>query len=473
VLHTLATTYEQTSEPLPAEKIHLRSLRIVEAAERSADVDALHIQVLTSLGRLYRTQARYPEAEPLAKRGLALAEERFGSNSLAAARALSNLALLYQEMRHFAEAARLYHRALEITEKAPDADPLDVAGACRNLAAIEHARGRNKAAEPFAQCAVEIHEEALGPEDPDVATDLALLAAILDRRKRYQEAEPLYRRALKAFEKTYGKEHAKVAAVLNNLAALYQARGEGYRPEQLYKRVLAIKEKALGPDHAEVATTLNNLAVLYKGLERYSEARPLYERSLAIFEKNLGAAHPKVAQALMNYAHLLRAEAESLDQRARRIESDLKRTSASAGKQPRIDARIARFRLAVRPSRIHRWGVYAEETIPADQEIIEYTGARLSRGGAKRRSRRKLQYLFVVDKYWKIDGAVGGGAQYINHCCDPNVVARKIEDRIFYFSKRRIQAGEELLVDYKFSKFAPKVPCHCGAANCRGSINVK
>ena len=472
MLHTLARTYEQTSQLLPAEKIYLRSLRIVETAEHNADVDALYIQVLASLARLYRTQGRYQEAEPPLKRALELAGENFGSDSLAAARALSNLAVLYQETRRFAQAGKLYERAVEIAEKA--GDQLQLAGACRNLAALEHARGRNRAAEPYAQRAVDIREKALGPDDPEAASDVVLLAAILDRRKRFEEAEPLYRRVLKVFEKVYGREHAQVAAVLNNLAALYQARGEGYRPEQLYKRVLSIKEKALGPDHAEVATTLNNLAVLYKGLERYSEARPLYDRALAIFEKNLGAAHPKVAQALMNYAHLLRAEAEWLEKRARRIESDLKRTSADAGKQPRIDARIARFRLAVRPSRIHRWGVYAEETIPADQEVIEYTGARLSRGDAKRRSRRKLQYLFVVDKYWKIDGAAGGsGAQYINHSCAPNIVARKVDNRIFYFSKRRIEAGEELLVDYKFSKFAPKVPCHCGAANCRGTINLK
>ena len=48
-----------------------------------------------------------------------------------------------------------------------------------------------------------------------------------------------------------------------------------------------------------------------------------------------------------------------------------------------------------------------------------------------------------------------------------------IDQRIFYFSKRRIQSGEELLVDYKFSKNAEEVGCHCGAANCRGTINVK
>jgi len=152
---------------------------------------------------------------------------------------------------------------------------------------------------------------------------------------------------------------------------------------------------------------------------------------------------------------------------------DRRTTAAQVGKH-KVDPQIARFRLAVRPSRIHRWGLYAEEDIPAGRKVIEYTGERISRRESKRRSGRKLHYFFRLDKYWKVDGAVGGsGAQYINHSCDPNVVARHIEGRIFYFSKRRIQPGEELLLDYRFSKYAPKVPCHCGAANCRGTINIK
>src|SRR5260370_14426047 len=100
--------------------------------------------------------------------------------------------------------------------------------------------------------------------------------------------------------------------------------------------------------------TLNNLGVFYKALGRCSEARTLYERALAIFEKSLGATHPKVSTALVNYARLLHAQAEELDKRARRIEADRKTTAAQAGKY-KVDPRIARFRLAVRPSRIHRW----------------------------------------------------------------------------------------------------------------------
>ena len=88
---------------------------------------------------------------------------------------------------------------------------------------------------------------------------------------------------------------------------------------------------------------------------------------------------------------------------------------------PRVDSRFAAFKLSVRESAIHRWGVYAEENIPRGRKVIEYTGERISRRETKRRGTGSVTYLFTLDDYWTIDGAVGGsGAEYINHSCDPN-----------------------------------------------------
>ena len=46
--------------------------------------------------------------------------------------------------------------------------------------------------------------------------------------------------------------------------------------------------------------------------------------------------------------------------------------------------------------------------------------------------------------------------------------------RVFLYAARRIAAGEELTYDYSFSleEGAPPVPCLCGAAGCRGTLNV-
>ena len=94
-------------------------------------------------------------------------------------------------------------------------------------------------------------------------------------------------------------------------------------------------------------------------------------------------------------------------------------------KSPRIDPRFASFRMEIRPSKIHRFGVYALERIPGNRKVIEYTGERLNRLQARRRDSKRFTYLFAVDDYWTLDGAVNGsGAEIINHSCDPNLVSR-------------------------------------------------
>lgn len=156
----------------------------------------------------------------------------------------------------------------------------------------------------------------------------------------------------------------------------------------------------------------------------------------------------------------------------------MSRTRAAAGpantKTPEIDSRFTSYRLRIAPSKIHRWGVYAAEFIPAKRKVIEYTGERISRRETKKRAERELNYLFTLDKYWTIDGSVNGsGAQFINHCCDPNLSARIVRGHILYMAVRDIKRGEELTVDYHFDADVEKVPCACGSLKCRGTINIK
>jgi len=141
-----------------------------------------------------------------------------------------------------------------------------------------------------------------------------------------------------------------------------------------------------------------------------------------------------------------------------------------------INPEYARFKLEIRPSKIHRWGVYAGENIPPRRKVIEYTGERISRRETKRRSeeQNRMIYLFTLDNYWTLDGAVGGsGAEYINHCCEPNIVTVIRHGHILYMSRRTIRKGEELTVDYHFAKDIEEIPCRCGSAKCRGTINLK
>ena len=142
---------------------------------------------------------------------------------------------------------------------------------------------------------------------------------------------------------------------------------------------------------------------------------------------------------------------------------------------PALDPRHACFRMKLAPSKIHRWGVYAEEAIPARRKVIEYTGEKIGRRETKRRAESShLIYLFTLDAYWTLDGSVGGsGAEYINHSCQPNLEARILRGHILYMSLRPVKRGEELTVDYRFDKKVERVNCTCGAPSCRGTINVR
>ena len=142
---------------------------------------------------------------------------------------------------------------------------------------------------------------------------------------------------------------------------------------------------------------------------------------------------------------------------------------------PEINPRHSAFRLEIKESGIHRYGVYALEDIPAKRKVIEYTGEKLNRQQTKERQNQhgQLVYMFTLNSYWAIDGARGGsGAEYINHSCDPNLETRILKEHILFMSRRPIPAGEELTLDYRFAKDVQKYECRCGSPKCRGTINL-
>jgi SET domain-containing protein len=148
---------------------------------------------------------------------------------------------------------------------------------------------------------------------------------------------------------------------------------------------------------------------------------------------------------------------------------------------PRIDERYARFRVRLNRWRIHRFGVFAAETIPAGRNVIEYAGERISSRESERRCRLALEslrkpllYLFRLDEHTVIDGSVGGsGAEFVNHSCASNLHTVTEDGHIHYWSRRRIETGEELTVDYKYPRKVDDMRYKCGGPRCRRTINSR
>lgn len=460
-----------------AERLFRRVVADLRAAPGRARTATL-VSALHELGTCLQVRGRYRQAVRILREAVSLAESAPVHNDLILAGVLNDLAVCYKYLARFIEAGPLYQRALVLTEGALGPDHSDVATIYHNLGGLEHAAGNWARGEPFARRAVKIRTRALGSRHVLVATDLTALAALLDRQGKLVEAERLYRRALRILEREHGPRHHLVAVTLNNLAAVHQARGRADLAEALYRRALDIDTEALGPRHPKVAFELNNLAVL-TGTERPHEAAVLFRRALAIFRASLGARHPNVGVCLENFVPVLRRLGRGQEARAsaRLASAILGAVEAVNDDGVALTGTInpdrARFRLLVRPSPIHRLGVFAEETIPAGRQVIEYTGEQISRHEATRRWDPKRSYLFRLDRYHAIDGAIGGsGAEYVNHSCAPNLRARAVRGRIVYFSLRTIERGEELTLDYRYEPDTDRMPCACGAATCRGTMNL-
>ncbi|PSN52923.1 hypothetical protein C0J52_03017 [Blattella germanica] len=133
-------------------------------------------------------------------------------------------------------------------------------------------------------------------------------------------------------------------------------------------------------------------------------------------------------------------------------------------------------------SAIHDWGLFAMEPIAADEMVIEYVGQMIRPVVADLRERHYeakgigSSYLFRIDLDTIIDATKCGNlARFINHSCNPNCYAKIItiegQKKIVIYSKQQISVNEEITYDYKFPIEDEKIPCLCGNAQCRGTLN--
>ena len=111
-------------------------------------------------------------------------------------------------------------------------------------------------------------------------------------------------------------------------------------------------------------------------------------------------------------------------------------------------------------------GLFATGVIPKGVRVIEYTGERITTDEAQKRGGK---YLFEINEKLTIDGKGRDNiARYINHACKPNGEMQNHKNRIFYYTKRTIQPGEELSFDYGQEYFDEFIKPHgCTCTSCQ------
>lgn len=139
--------------------------------------------------------------------------------------------------------------------------------------------------------------------------------------------------------------------------------------------------------------------------------------------------------------------------------------------------------VGVYKSSIHGMGLFCKQPIDPAEMVIEYAGTVIRSALTDKRekyynSKNIGCYMFRIDEHEVVDATMSGNAaRFINHSCEPNCYSKIItvdgRKKIIIFARRRIVPGEELTYDYKFpiEDASAKIPCNCGAPQCRGAMN--
>ncbi|APV52186.1 hypothetical protein BWI17_22435 [Betaproteobacteria bacterium GR16-43] len=125
----------------------------------------------------------------------------------------------------------------------------------------------------------------------------------------------------------------------------------------------------------------------------------------------------------------------------------------------------------VAKSRIVGLGLFSGSRIRGRSKIGEFEGESISLREATRRAKGRDIVAIIELEDFAIDATDSPrGFRFINHSCDPNTFTRITDTRAEFYALRDIRKGEELTVDYENSHHNGKLPCRCGAKNCRGAI---
>ena len=133
------------------------------------------------------------------------------------------------------------------------------------------------------------------------------------------------------------------------------------------------------------------------------------------------------------------------------------------------------FPLQVSRSRIAGRGAFALKTIPAKRKLGNMAGEIISYKEAQQRVKQQPGNVLFMVEFDHGDIALDASAdsnelRYINHSCDPNTYMRRAYQKVEFYTLRHVKKGEELTCDYGETHHDGKLPCRCGAKNCRGFI---
>jgi serine/threonine protein kinase/tetratricopeptide (TPR) repeat protein len=298
-----------------AERLAREALAIARSAPAPRDAEVAN--TLAILGQILEQRGSYNEAIATLQQSVTL-RSRPDADQSELAQTLYELANTNFYAGHLDVSESLNRRVLAIqTELVGDAHPL-VAEDLINLGAIQHERGRYGEAETFYRRALEINRAWYGAGSYRTASTLTMLGRTLYLQKRYDEARGLLTHALDIQEQVFGRVHPRVASALNDLGNVAMGQERLDDADAAFRRIGEIYRTIYSDKHYLVGIATSNLAGVYMARQEYVTAEAMYRQAAGIFARaqspdhlNTGIARIKLGRSLLRQGRTAEAESES------------------------------------------------------------------------------------------------------------------------------------------------------------------
>ena len=278
------------------------------AQQRYGEQSLQYANSLRSVGLVYYQQKRYASAIPLLQQALLIVDKVIGPESASSRILLLNLGWAHLALERYAEAEPLFQKALVSAEKVAEPDNEEIIKLLHGLASLYDWQGRLPTALALYGRALKTAESLANPDALQIATLLVTMARMSRDMAKGEEdradARNNLERAVEVLEAAKLGDSIEMARALSGLAGLRHLDGDDDEAEQLFQRALSISERKAGSAHATVASVLLEFGAMYRDQEHYQEAEVLYERARQIIEQFNGPDDVSVAYALKLQATL-------------------------------------------------------------------------------------------------------------------------------------------------------------------------
>ncbi|REK03302.1 MAG: serine/threonine protein kinase [Acidobacteria bacterium] len=294
---TLAASYRNLDVRDAARELLLDSQAALEAEPPSPAVKQRLARVHIELSQLADSESRNDEALDHLYRAeelLAGSDVTKTERTLLTAQILDRRATAKMRQARYDEAERLAREAIRLCESDP-AIPLDqTLGRISNLGTIFFQQERWQEAEQHQRRAAEMARRVLGSEHTRTARIVDSLAAAIASQGRLDEAAPLFAESFEIRQAILPEDHPDLAISLNNQGQLATDRGRYAEAEDFHRRALAIRTQSFGPVHPTTAWSWQALAGALEKQGRGGEAVAALRSAVEILRQRLRPDHPRL-----------------------------------------------------------------------------------------------------------------------------------------------------------------------------------